>query len=350
MELTQTAKLLEELREARMFGSYGVIVGYRGEEAFLHSEDVDLDTYFDIASMGKVLVTTTLIFKSIDAGMLTLDDTLDMFFGNVPDEKKKITVKQLLTHSSGILRYQIPAEVAALCTDRIVEFILSKPLGYTPGTGYQYSCAGFLLLGYILEKLHKKTLDELFFLWEKAPLGLTRARFNIALDEPNSVFCYRWQDRRNRVMDDEIISVLRNGCGGNGGEFWSPGDIRRYVKLVMERSPLLWSRGLFDLSEVDHNIGADGVPFGVEGRGLGWLYVDGRYAQTGKLFPRGSFGHCGHCGQSIYMNRELDLYVIILSNATRYAMIRNDWKGYDYGEVCRMRATIHDAIADELAL
>ncbi len=344
MELKNTEKLMKHLLEEKLFGSYALIVGCGGEEARLMSEDVNIDTYFDVASVGKVLVTMPLIFKAIDGGILALDDTLDKFFTDVPEEKKSITVKQLLTHSSGIRRYNIPPEIAAKNTDRIVEFILSKPLMFAPGTNYTYSCSGFILLGYILEKLHKKTLDEIFYVYEKAPLGLTRATFNIALDEPNAVNCRHFEGGRLRAMDDDIISVLRNGCAGNGGEFWSVGDVHRYVKLTMDRSELLYGRELFDLAERDHNVG-----FGIEGRGLGWLYVDERYSQTGRLFPTGSFGHCGHTGQSIFMNRELGLYMILLTNATRYAWMRRDFKTANYGEVCSMRADVHNAVYSDLA-
>lgn len=86
-----------------------------------------------------------------------------------------------------------------------------------------------------------------------------------------------------------------------------------------------------------------------EGWGLGWLIVDGKYPQTGKLFPIGSFGHCGHTGTSLFFSREKDMYVIILTNATRCLNKKNGFKGYDYNKICEMRADIHNAIFDDLS-
>ena len=74
------------------FDSYGILVSANGEEAFIHSDNVDLDTYFDIASMGKVLITATLILKAVGDKRLTVDDTLDRFFPDVPPEKKNISI------------------------------------------------------------------------------------------------------------------------------------------------------------------------------------------------------------------------------------------------------------------
>ena len=78
------------------------------------------------------------------------------------------------------------------------------------------------------------------------------------------------------------------------------------------------------------------------------MVVNENYKQTGKLFPVGSFGHCGHSGQSFFINREKNLYVIILTNATRFLNMKNNFKGYDYGEIMKMREEIHNAIADDL--
>lgn len=342
MKLHATAQLMEKLAQDRMFDSYAVLVGYQGKEVCLTSPNVDEETYFDVASMGKMMVTTPLVLQAVGKGRLTLEDTLDMFFPNVPEEKKKITIHQLLTHTSGILRHDFSREVAAHNNDYIASVILSHPLGFAPGSDYAYSCCGMVLLGFILEKIHRKTLDEIFYLDIKAPLGMVRARFNIALDEENAAQCRRWKDNSLLAMDDEIISVMRNGVAGNGGEFMALESICKFVHAVMMKDTRLYSKELFALAEQDY------TPQFAEGRGLGYLVVDDRYPQTGKLFPKGSFGHCGHTGQSVYMHRDSGLYVILLTNATRFSMLRNHFAGYDYGEVMALRERIHNQIYGDL--
>lgn len=79
------------------------------------------------------------------------------------------------------------------------------------------------------------------------------------------------------------------------------------------------------------------------------MVVDEKYSQTGKLFPVGSFGHCGHTGQSFFVNRKENLFVIVLTNATRFLNSKSNFTGYDYNEICRMREEIHNEILTDLS-
>lgn len=124
MKLNKTAELLKQKLQDNEFDSYAIFVFKNRKECFLHSENVNEDTYFDVASMGKILVTSTLILKSADKGMLSLNDTLEKYFNNVPDDRKHITIKQLLTHSSGIVRCPIFPKNVAKGTDAIAEQII----------------------------------------------------------------------------------------------------------------------------------------------------------------------------------------------------------------------------------
>ena len=345
MILKNTDSLLKAKLKNNDFDSYGVLVSVNGDECFLHSENVNTDTYFDIASMGKVLVTSTLILKAIDEKKLSLDDTLQKFFDNVPCEKRNITIEQLLTHSSGIIRYEIPKDAVDKGKDAVTDFILGCPLSYAPGTCYTYSCNGMIILGYILEKIYKLPLEDIFNEKIKKSLGYTRSKFNIAIDEPNAAVCYRTEnlDGLEHPWDDENVRILKTSAG-LGGQFFTINDLKKFANAVMSKSKTLYSENAFNTAEKNHltNIG--------EAMGLGWLYVDEKYHQTGKLFPAGSFGHCGHTGASMFFNREKNMYVIILTNATRFLNMKNSFKGYDYGIIKKMREDIHNAIFEDLTL
>ena len=343
MYLKNTNILLQKKLSKREFDSYGVFVSVGNKTEFLHSQNVNSDTYFDIASMGKVLVTSTLILMSIDKNLLSLDDTLDSFFKDVPKDKQRITIKHLLTHTSGIVRYDIPQNDADSGSNAVAKFILNTPLAFQPGTKYIYSCNGMILLGYILEKIYSLPLEKIFETLLKKPLGYTRSKFNIEIDEPNAAVCYRSKslDGLNHPWDDENIRVLKTSAG-SGGQFFTLGDIKKFADAVMSKSNILYSEKMFDLAEKNYTEGLD------EGWGLGWLFVDEKYTQTGRLFPIGSFGHCGHTGTSLFFNREKDLYVIILTNATRFLNIKNNFKGYDYGIIEKMREEIHNEIYKDL--
>lgn len=343
MKLEQTQNLLDEKLKNRDFDTYGVYVWKDGDGAFLHTDNVDGDTYFDNASMGKVLVTATLILGAVDQGILKLTDTLDQFFQDVPEEKRKITVKDLLTHTSGIIRIPIPDRTADCGRDAVAEHILKEPLAYETGKSMIYSCNGYILLGFILEKIYGKPLDVLYAEKTVKTLGLTRSRFNIAVDEPNAAVCYRWKQVGKYRVDDENVYTL-HGVAGNGASQSTLDDMKRFVFAVLNRDERLYSRALYDLAEQNY------TPDFEEGRGLGWLVVDDHYKQTGRLFPNGSFGHCGHCGHSFFISREQNMFVIILTNATRFANLKNNFEGYDYGVVKKMREELHNAIAEDLNL
>ena len=343
MNLFNTQKLLNQKYKNNDFDSYAVLVHYGEEEILLTSNNVNEYTYFDIASMGKVLVTSTLVLQAISRGLLNLSNTLDDYFKNVPVDKRNITVKQLLTHTSGIIRYPITTEAVEKGNDGIAEEILSHPLAYEPETDYIYSCNGFILLGFILEKKYIKSLEEIYFENIAKPLKLERTSFEIGLNEENAAVCYRWKEGESKRFDDENILVMGK-TAGSGGQQSCIADIKKFITAVMEESELFYSKELFDAAEINY------TPNFSEGRGLGYLVVDGKYPQTGKLFPVGSFGHCGHCGQSFFINREKNLYVIILTNATRHLNKKNDFKGYDYGKIMKMREEIHNAINEDLQI
>lgn len=342
MELHKTERLLQEKMNTDIFDSYAVLVGIGDQEKLLTSPNVNEYTYFDAASMGKVLVTSTLILRALGEGRLHLEDTLDSYFDRVPEEKQKITIQQMLTHSSGIVRrIPVPQNIADEGRESIKDFILENPLAFAPGTDYTYSCNAYILLGFILEKIYDMRLDQIFDTYLGKPLGLTHACFNLPIDAPNSAVCYRRKEVGVCRCDDESAYTMR-GTGGNGASFWGISDIQKFIHAVLAKDERLYPKHLFDLAEQDY------TPDYAEGRGLGYLMVDERYLQTGDLFPAGSFGHCGHTGMSFFMNRELNLYVIILTNATRFANMRSGFNGYDYGEIMALRAEIHNTIKEDL--
>ncbi|MBQ8758767.1 MAG: beta-lactamase family protein [Clostridia bacterium] len=341
MKLTHTEKLMKEKYANNEFDSYAVLVGVGDDDAFISSPNVDKDTYFDVASMGKVLVTSTLILRAVSDGLLSLDDTLEKFFPDVPEEKKDITLRLLLTHSSGIVRIPIPDRTADCGKEAVAEHILRHPLAYEPGTGYIYSCNGFILLGFILEKVFGMSLDEIYYKYITTPLGLERSRFNIAVDEENAAVCYRWKYPGKYRVDDENVYTL-GGIAGNGASHSCAGDIQKFIKAVLDKDERLYDKELFRLAETNYT-----PDFG-EGRGLGYLVVSEKYKQTGALFDDGSFGHCGHCGGSFFINRKKRMYVIILTNATRCLASKDKYGRYDYGVIMKMREDIHNAVKMDL--
>ena len=340
LKLPKTRQLFQQKAEHGEFDSYALYVKAGAQECTFFSDNVDQDTYFDIASCGKILVTSPLILKTIAGGKLWLGSTLNEFFEDVANDKKSITIQQLLTHTSGIIRHPYT------CSDHdlVAKEILSQPLKFNPGTDYAYSCSGMVLLGFILEKIYGDSLENIFESKSKSELGYTRSKFNISVGEENAAICYRSENVNglSSPWDDENIRVLQTSAG-SGGQFFTLADIKKFTKAIMEKDEKLYPKDMYDLAEQKYT-----PDCASESRGLGWVYVDERFTQTGKLFPTGSFGHCGHTGQSIFFNRGKNLCVVILSNATRCLNKRSVFKGYDYRVIMKLREDIHNEIYADL--
>lgn len=309
--LKSTEALLQEKAAQGYFDSYAIFVSKKGETGVVFSENVNEDTLFDIASCGKILVTTPLAFQAVGEGKLRLDDTLDMYFPTVPEDIRKVTLAQLLSHSSGIVKCVLHEGTAAEGRDSAIEQIFRTPRAFAPGTQYQYSCMGMILMGFVVEIVYGKPLEELYEERLKKPLGYTRSKFNVALDEENTAKCHHWFGKEEypyeHPWDDENVRAMRTAAG-NGGQYFSLADMRRFADAVMAKDERLYPRELFAIAERDHNAGH------ACGYGLGFRYVDARYPEGKDFFSEDTFGHGGSTGTSIYFNRKDDAYVIMLTN------------------------------------
>ena len=353
MELTNTLREIEKKIRERDFGSYALLVGYGEEEWVYTSDDVDLDTYFDAASVGKVFPTTALALHAIGEGRLSLDDTLEKFFPQTPADKKMITVKNLLTHTSGMVRRPYPEKIGLQGREAVVSFILSNPLAYEPGRSFAYCCDGIMLLGLIIEKVYCVTLEEAFEQFVKKPLGMTRSTYHIKIDEENAVMCNHRADLGGLIYDDDNVRQLCGIPAGNGGLFITAGDLQKFVKALIARDARLYPGEMYDLAEQNYT---KDLPIldgnrSVENHGLGFVYVNENCEQARDLFPKGSIGHVGWSGQSFFLSRTLPLYVILLTNSMRYQNLEKKLHGSARDRaVHQMRIDIHRAIKKDLGL
>lgn len=117
------------------------------------------------------------------------------------------------------------------------------------------------------------------------------------------------------------------GVDGSGAQFRTITNLEKFCDAVMAKSEKLYPAQIYDLAEKSRT-GA----LGEDASGPGRLIVDERYRQTGRLFPLGSFGHCGHTGTSFFFSREKYMYAVLLTNATRCLWLKGNYS-YGYGVV-----------------
>ena len=336
--LNETKTLVEELIEARELSNIAIRVG-RGENILgeLYSDGINENTLFDMASVTKVLSVTMLSLISIDKGLLDLNDKVSRFF-NVPQHYEALTVKHLLTHTMGIGHKNLTETGRSY--ENIAEYILTL-YDIPTGVDTAYSCPAFILLGKILEKLYGNRIDVLFDELVAKPLHMSQSVFLPTekgyIDIVNSNPCAE----EKGLVNDYNCRYL-GGVAGNAGIFSSIYDMMLFVNTMLSGGSPLFSRETLDIAAANQTVGMS------EARGIGFLYVDSRYKQTGDLFPVGSIGHCGHTGTSVFFNRESGLYVIILSDAT--ISITRKYGKEIYDKVKLIRQRIHNAIKEDLNL
>ena len=331
--MTLLNECLERLLNEGLVSNIAVRVGRFDTalaDAFLSSEgSINEYTRFDMASVTKVMATTPLALMAIEQGALTLDTPVSAFFR----DPRGLTIRHLLTHTIGIGHKPLNKEGNTY--GNIADYILSIPADIPADTDVLYSCPGFILLGKILEQLYGAPLDALFMSRIAAPLQMTRTRF-LPGDDENTVNSNISRAERGLVNDYNCRFL--GGVAGNAGLFSCIADTEKYVRALLHVGAPLLKRETLAMAFQNYTPGMS------ESRALGFVYVDEKYAQTGRLFPAGSIGHCGHTGQSIFFNPKSGLYVIILSDATRATVVQYGGERYDL--VMDMRARIHNALAD----
>lgn len=291
-------------------------------------------TLFDMASVTKIMATTTLTLIAIDKKLLCIDDPVSKFF-NTPDDKKTLTVKNLLTHTMGIGHK--PLNIEGNNYENIQNYILSLPSDVKIGSEVLYSCPGYILLGKIIEKVLGDRLDKLFLQYIAKPLDLKNTSF---LPPKNHGFVNsNLKDSEIGIVNDYNCKFL-GGVAGNAGLFSNIDDICKYINMLENYGKPLITRETFNSAIKNYTINMS------ESRGLGFLYVDKKYKQTGKLFPEGSIGHCGHTGQSLFVDLKSGFYTVILSDATLSVQEKYDYDKYEI--VMKMREEIHNALYKDL--
>ena len=347
--------LLDRAVADRAFPGGVLAVGLRGEiqvHAFgrqtydAASPAVTPDTIYDAASLTKAVVTTTLIAMQVEAGRVALDLPVSRYVpewnaGPQPEWRKGVTVRHLLTHSSGLPAHKdyfltIHSEREAIAR------ICNEPLEYEPGAKTVYSDVGFILLGGILERVTGRTLDQLARERIFAPLSMTSTLFNppkalltrIAPTENDAT--YRKRLLRGEVHDENAFAM--GGAAGHAGMFATAPDLAAFCQLLLNGGSYAHQR-LLSRATVAQFTAPEALAAGT--RTLGWMVPTAESA-SGRYFSAHSFGHLGFTGSSIWIDPDRQLFVILLTNRV-YPTRTND-------KIAAVRPALHDAIVEALGL
>ena len=303
-------------------------------------EPARLDTIYDCASLTKVVVTAPAVMMLVEQGRVRLDDRVTAYLPKFRNGDSAITVRQLLTHYSG-LRPDVDLEpVWSGYETGIAKAYREVPVT-EPDQRFIYSDINYILLAEIVRAAARARIDEFARKHLFEPLGMSGAWFN-----PPATTLGRIAPTEKLLDGTLLHGVVHDpttrymgGVAGHAGLFATAADLSRYVRMILHGGELDGKRVLSPLgvAAMTRPQSPDGKP----ARGLGWDISSPYASPRGDLFPVGSFGHTGFTGTSIWIDPGTKAYVILLANRVHPSAGR--------GSIVSLRSRVASAVAAALA-
>jgi uncharacterized protein YbbC (DUF1343 family)/CubicO group peptidase (beta-lactamase class C family) len=299
-----------------------VLVG-RGDDILLHRAygsrrllphpvPMTVDTIFDLASLTKPFGTSLAVMSLVEKGSIKLDAPLGRYLKEFRDKQyDEITIRRLLTHSAGLAAYP-PNSVVSSGFPSAAGSIAKMPLDYPPGSAFQYSDTGFILLAEAVRRVSGTPLDRYLERTVFKPLGLADTSFHPKVSALPRVAPTEFVNGvllRGEVHDQR--ARLLGGVAGHAGLFSTSADLARIIRMLLNHGSLEGQR-VFDSATVKEMW--ESTPDNRVGRALGWD-VSSAFSKTmAPFFAEGSVGHLGFTGTAVWIDPKTRSYLIVLSN------------------------------------
>ncbi|MFF8708678.1 serine hydrolase domain-containing protein [Streptomyces albidoflavus] len=339
--MSALAELLAAAREQRVFSGAAWSVGDargpldRGWTGTRSWEGPPLDgtDVWDLASVTKP-VAGLVVMALAERGALDLDSPIG---AHLPEyrggDKAELTVRQLLTHTSGIPG-QVPLYRDHPTRASLLEAVRLLPLTAEPGTRVQYSSQGLIILGLIAEAAAGRTLDVLVEELVCAPLGLRDTVFRPDAGRRARAVATEYCPWRGRLVVGEVHdenAVVLGGVGGHAGLFSTLADMERLGTALAAGGRGLLRPDTFALMTAAHTDHMN------ERRALAWQGRDPAGSPAGQAFGPKSYGHTGFTGTSLWVDPETGRYAVLLTNRVHPTRTGESITG--------VRRAFHDAAA-----
>ncbi len=276
----------------------------------------DSTTLWDLASLTKVVGTTSAMLQLVAAGRVVLDSPvvryLPAFAPADAPGKARITVRQLMTHSSGMPPWRPLYKEATDPAGALALALATKP-DTAPGLRYVYSDLNFITLGALVARVTGEPLDAYLQRHVFAPLGMRETRYQPPAAErariaPTEFDPWRQRKLRGEVHDENAAAL--GGVSGHAGLFSTGPDLARLARAYLNGGTLDGHR-VFDSATVALFTRAQDTT--ISRRALGWETPTGGNS-AGHYLSRRAFGHTGFTGTSMWMDPARGIYIILLTN------------------------------------
>jgi len=353
--------LADRLIQDGIFPGLAVVAGrgerilyecYRGNRALVpRQEPLTPDTLFDLASLTKPLVTAFMAAWFIQSGNLRLEDPVQRFLPDYPH--RQVTIRHLASHTAGLPDWH----PLYLEPRPYLDTIKTLAPGSVPGRRVVYSCPGYILLHFVLERLAAEPFTRAARKLLLEPLNLKDTLVNVPehrrhqcaptemgnawerkLAEkrcPQSVvqgFPWRMEIIRGRTHDGN--SFYLGGCAGNAGLFATARDLFRLSGEFLPQSATLLRREFLEL------FGRNLTPGKLSHRTLGFKLNSTPLTSAGRALPTDAFGHNGFTGTSLWLDPRSGLRYILLTNRVHPRVREMNFN--------RVRRRLHKALVKQL--
>jgi CubicO group peptidase (beta-lactamase class C family) len=370
--------ILDDAISARAFPAASVAVTHAGKliavRSFGHSvypEDpagfeVQTATLFDLASVTKVVATTTMAAILYERGFLELDapvvsvipEFLADSCGELDARRRDVTFRMLLAHASGLPAYE-KLYLKAHSRDELLFAAFTTSLSADPGTRAEYSDIGFIILGAALGRIAEEKLDTFCQREIFGPLAMSHTTFN-----PPAIMCSQIPPTaderedarvgpslgpgqaerssatrstfRKKIIQGEVQdenAFVLGGVAGHAGLFSNAEDVVHFAHTILQGGfPILRPENVALFSR------RESAPSGTS-RALGWD-TPSAPSQSGKYFGPNSFGHLGYTGTSLWIDPDRRLSITLLTNRT--------WPDCSNQAIKQVRPKFHDAVIEAL--
>jgi CubicO group peptidase (beta-lactamase class C family) len=314
------------------------------------SPAVTATTLYDMASLTKVIVTTTSVMILTQQKRLDLDTPVVRYlpewaaaskFDPDPTWRARVTIRNLLLHDAGLPAHR-DFYKGSKGHDAVLARVLAEPLVHQPGTQVEYSDLGFIMLGEIVQRLTGVTLDEYAKQHIFEPLGMNASLFNPPRKSwPTIAPTENDLDFRKRLMQGEVHDEnawALGGVSGHAGLFSTAGDTAIFAQMILNGG-IYAHRRLLARATIQEFTARAAIGDAV--RTLGWDVVT-QPSSSGHFFSPSSFGHTGFTGTSLWIDPERGLFVVLLTNRVNPTRANE--------QIRQLRPAVHDAVLQALGM
>jgi len=280
------------------------------------------ESIYDLASLTKVVATTTALMVLYDQGKVELDAPVSRYLPDFSGGlKNQVTVRHLLTHRAGLSAGRELWRIANTPADARAA-VIASPINCTPGACYEYSDLGADLLGFIAEEVSGENLDAFLQKTVFRKIGMTDTRYRLADADmfrtaPTEIAPPRGYPLRGEVHDENAFAL--GGVAGHAGLFSTAADLSVFAQMMLDGGVANGVRVIADSTVQLFTRRAAGH------RALGWDTCAGG-AGCGQFMSERAFGHTGFTGTSLWIDPDRQMFVVLLTNRVHAARARRPSK------------------------